>query len=637
MLLPLWILLLITRYNFGEDLPKPPPTIRTERNWIIPENTRIGDMITRVSAMEDEDNIIFGLEHVDGFNIAQSDPIPFPFYINETTGIVYTNQSLTNVVNRDILLYVTATFKDSNLAAKVQVWAKIEKAGEKKKNNLHSGYPKSIIPNFANNKFPPDLFNMNDRISYTKLGSLGNETKSKSVNTTTLVTPATTDTSEHSKSDSSLNTKTYNDRSSTVKNTKLSELTETKEIPDKLIIALLPSIIIGSSLLTAVIVAYLFRKKICKKRKKMKKDDMKKGSNSLTSLDESMVLRQWRGNRALSNTYDSWDATSAHNTSSAGLNSESSDKWEIPRHHIKVFNILGEGCFGQVWKCEALNIDNKEGATVVAVKMLKENAGEQERSDLLHELEVMKILDPHPNVVRLLACCTDRDPIFVIMEYVPNGKLQSFLRQSRAQCYYNNMHGSSNTLTSQDLTAFCYQIAKGMQYLSSKGIIHRDLAARNILVGENRTCKVADFGFARDIMTSHVYERKSEGRLPIRWMAPESLYDNIFSVKSDIWSYGVLVWEIVTLGSTPYPGISAAAVMRRVRDGHRLEKPEHCRRELYNIMYYCWDKDPEERPTFGELVDLLEQLLLTETDYIQLDKFPDHSYYNMVSLSGEKL
>lgn len=99
-----------------------------------------------------------------------------------------------------------------------------------------------------------------------------------------------------------------------------------------------------------------------------------------------------------------------------------------------------------------------------------------------------------------------------------------------------------------------------MEYLASKGIIHRDLAARNILIDENRACKVADFGFARDVAASQIYERKSEGRLPIRWMAPESLYDNIFSVKSDIWSFGVLIWEIVTLGSTPYPGLAAAEV-----------------------------------------------------------------------------
>uniref|UniRef100_A0A0R3NXU1 Protein kinase domain-containing protein n=3 Tax=obscura group TaxID=32355 RepID=A0A0R3NXU1_DROPS len=120
-------------------------------------------------------------------------------------------------------------------------------------------------------------------------------------------------------------------------------------------------------------------------------------------------------------------------------------------------------------------------------------------------------------------------------------------------------------------------------------------------------------------------------------MATESLYDNIFSIKSDIWSFGILMWEIVTLGSTPYPGISAADVMRKVRDGYRLEKPEHCRRELYNIMYYCWSQDPHERPLFGEIINMLDKLLHTEMDYIELERFPDHNYYNIVNISGEKL
>jgi fibroblast growth factor receptor 1 len=271
------------------------------------------------------------------------------------------------------------------------------------------------------------------------------------------------------------------------------------------------------------------------------------------------------------------------------------------------------------------------------VKTLKENANEKEKSDLLSELQVMKMLETHPNVVRLLGCCTDKEPIFLIMEYISRGKLQSYLRNSRAERYYNNMHGQSKSLTSRDLTSFVYQVAKGMEFLSANGIIHRDLAARNVLITEEHTCKVADFGFARDVIVSHVYERKSEGRLPIRWMAPESLYDNIFSVKSDVWSFGVLIWEVVTLGSTPYPGLSAAEVMKKVRDGYRLDKPEHCRRELYNIMYYCWDKDPKQRPSFTECVQLLEKLLMSETDYIELERFPDHSYYNMMSLSGEKL
>ncbi|KAL3177185.1 hypothetical protein MRX96_009880 [Rhipicephalus microplus] len=338
-------------------------------------------------------------------------------------------------------------------------------------------------------------------------------------------------------------------------------------------------------------------------------------------------LKPKKARRALSNRYepDFLSSLSEHS------------KWEFPRHHLRFIGILGEGCFGQVWKCEAMNITGSEEPVIVAVKTLKENATEKEKKELLSELGVMKLINPHPNVVTLLGSCTDRDPLFVIMEFVPFGKLQTYLRESRVERSYGNLHGSSKHLTSRDLTSFAYQVAKGMEYLSSKGIIHRDLAARNILVGENKTCKVADFGFARDVITSHVYERKSEGRLPIRWMAPESLYDNIFTTKTDVWSFGILMWEIVTLGSTPYPGLAAAEVMRRVRDGYRLEKPEHCKREMYNIMYYCWDPDPNERPSFSELTCLLDKLLVSENDYIELDRFPDHSYYNITNLSGEKL
>ncbi|XP_058789802.1 fibroblast growth factor receptor 4-like [Phymastichus coffea] len=308
------------------------------------------------------------------------------------------------------------------------------------------------------------------------------------------------------------------------------------------------------------------------------------------------------------------------------------DQWEFPRHKLKVSTILGEGYFGQVWKCEALEIHSCTKSKIVAVKTLKENATECEKLDFIKELKIMKILDPHPNVVRLLGCCTERDPIFIILEYVSGGKLQSFLRtfrEDRNQGYFS--------LTSRDLTSFVYQIAKGMENLASKCIIHRDLAARNVLIDENRVCKVADFGFARDVTADLVYERKSEGRLPIRWMAPESLFDNIFSVKSDVWSFGIIIWEIITLGSTPYPGLAAAEVVKRIKEGCRLDRPEHCKRELYNIMYYCWDKEPSHRPSFSELVKLLEGLLLNEIDYIELDRFPDHSYYNVINLSGEKL
>ncbi|KAK3866217.1 hypothetical protein Pcinc_028242 [Petrolisthes cinctipes] len=356
----------------------------------------------------------------------------------------------------------------------------------------------------------------------------------------------------------------------------------------------------------------------------------------------------WR--RAYSNKYEDGDGGGGGGGVRRGISSRSrrvnemageggdttADHWEFPRHRLKVMGILGEGCFGQVWRCEATGLGG-ERSMVVAAKTVKESAGDRERRDLLQELKVLKSLPKNPNVVALLGCCTEKDPIFVILEYMSGGKLQSYLRASRADTEYHNLHGASSSVTPRDLTLFAFQIARGMEFLASHGIIHRDLAARNVLVGEEKICKVADFGFARDVANNHVYERKSDGRLPIRWMAPESLFDNIFTTKSDVWSFGVLLWEIVTLGSTPYPGLGATEVMRKVREGYRLEKPDHCRREVYNIMYYCWDKDQKERPSFIELVTTLEGLLLSEVEYIQLDKFPDHTYYNFITEQSDEL
>nr|WOX59761.1 receptor tyrosine kinase FGFR2A1 [Carcinus maenas]WOX59763.1 receptor tyrosine kinase FGFR2A2 [Carcinus maenas] len=347
-----------------------------------------------------------------------------------------------------------------------------------------------------------------------------------------------------------------------------------------------------------------------------------------------LAARWWR--RASSNTYEDSLRDSKEKQESESVSSSSADIWEFPRHRLKFMGILGEGCFGQVWKCEATGLKG-EKSMLVAVKTLKESAGERERKDLVQELKVLKSLGQHPNVLSMLACCTEKDPLFIVLEYMVIGKLQSYLRSSRADTPYNNLHGSSSSLTPKDLIMFTYQTARGMEFLCRNGIVHRDLATRNVLLGEDNVCKVADFGLARDVANNRIYERKSDGRLPVRWMAPESLFDNIFSAKSDVWSFGVLLWEIVTLGSTPYPGMGAVEVMRKVREGYRMEKPDHCRREIYNIMYYCWDKDPNERPCFTELVHTLEGLLMTEVEYIELDRFPDHNYYNFVQGKTDEL
>lgn len=605
-----------------------PPVMWLDRNWRLPETEPVGNVITRVRAEDNEqDKLTYGLEPHDHYNGNNKLQPPLPFFIDNRTGIVFLNETLKGRAGQNLLLYVTVS--DGQLTAKTEVYVNIENASGSHRGKTRIPYsnqhgsggrirpPFLGLPNLPNfpsplPPLPPKQYHPETtKLELERIKPKENDNGGDTVSTVNTVTEESVQINE-------------------VEGPALSSKVAPSAAPPSQDMAMtLVPVAAGCALIVGLGMGiWSLRNRFCGSRKS-KADTKEQASVSVSNLsdDPSLVLKRWRGPKAHSNRYQPWEKEFQ-----AGIQSKQEDKWEFPRHRLKVFNILGEGCFGQVWKCEALDIDGKSGPTIVAVKTLKENATERERLDLAQELRVMKNLDPHPNVVRLLGCCTEREPMFVILEYVSGGKLQSFLRASREE----RNHGGVG-LTSRDLTGFVYQIAKGMEYLASKGIIHRDLAARNILIDENRACKVADFGFARDVAANQIYERKSEGRLPIRWMAPESLYDNIFSVKSDIWSFGVLIWEIVTLGSTPYPGLAAAEVMRKIKEGYRLDRPEHCKRELYNIMYYCWDKDPACRPSFAELVNLTEGLLLDETDYIELDRFPDHSYYNVLNLSGEKL
>ncbi|XP_063696582.1 tyrosine kinase receptor Cad96Ca [Culicoides brevitarsis] len=634
-----------------------PPTINVDREWIVQEDDPIGTIVTRVRAQDQEQDVLtFGLElpgpYENGYGIVNQ--VPFTI---EPSGSVKINESLAGKGGQKFFLYVTVD--DGQISAKNQVLVAI--MGKNATRNSNTYRQPTFTPNTDTiKKLIPNGF-------YTQPGGVPRPANPNIFNrhqTKTYPEPlrptANNETSQTSEAPSSASPneaeKSRKVPTSTVTPT---PPTPTAQFPPLVSVILT---VCGIFLIAGLIALLMFRNYLCtiskqlkhkNKIEKAKKSNQSQISNISSNITEdsrnSILMHQWAGPTAPGNRYFSGWGDNQHaqvtsqlsnGTNMSQASVDNKDRWEFPRHKLKVFNILGEGAFGQVWRCEAQDIDGIEGVTTVAVKTLKDNANESERNDLLSELAVMKTLDPHVNVVRLLGCCTEKEPIFVILEYVTQGKLQTYLRNSRTEKHYgnyNNTNGKSKTLTSGDLTSFMYQVARGMDYLTSRGIIHRDLAARNILITDDQTCKVADFGFARDIITSKVYERKSEGRLPIRWMAIESLYDNIFSVKSDIWSFGVLMWEICTLGSTPYPGISASDVMRKVRDGHRLEKPEHCRRELYNIMYYCWAKDPNERPTFGELVTMLDKLLLTEMDYIELEQFPEHNYYNMLNQSGEKL
>ncbi|XP_022804171.1 fibroblast growth factor receptor 3-like isoform X2 [Stylophora pistillata] len=216
----------------------------------------------------------------------------------------------------------------------------------------------------------------------------------------------------------------------------------------------------------------------------------------------------------------------------------STRSWEVSKDHVKIEKIIGKGAFGQVAKGTVENLCGRPGRTTIAIKMLKDDASDSDERDLEKELETMKQLKPHPHVIKLLGCVTETEPLLVLIEYVPFGDLLGYLRKSRGlnDTYFKDADiKPQSNLTSQQLMKFAWQIADGMSYLSSKSIIHRDLAARNVLVGENETCKVTDLGMARDVQQENVYERKTKGRLPVKWTAYEALLYGTYTTKSDVW------------------------------------------------------------------------------------------------------
>ncbi|KAJ9594646.1 hypothetical protein L9F63_027370 [Diploptera punctata] len=231
-------------------------------------------------------------------------------------------------------------------------------------------------------------------------------------------------------------------------------------------------------------------------------------------------------------------------------------KWEFPRSRLIIEQTLGEGEFGRVLRARALDIGGISGCTTVAVKTLKENANTGELNDLLSEYQLLKEVT-HPNVIRLLGACT-----------TPGAPI---------------------------------------------------LAARNVLLAANKICKISDFGLTRDVYEDDAYLKRSKGRVPVKWMALESLADHMYTSKSDVWSFGVLMWELVTLGASPYPGVAVHNLFHLLKAGYRMEKPDNCSIQLYNIMRSCWYEHPQDRPPFKELTATFERMLEDGVEYLDLN------------------
>ncbi|NXR26355.1 FLT3 kinase, partial [Cinclus mexicanus] len=332
-------------------------------------------------------------------------------------------------------------------------------------------------------------------------------------------------------------------------------------------------------------------------------------------------------------------------------------KWEFPRENLEFGEVLGCGAFGKVVNATAYGINNAGDSVQVAVKMLKEKPDASEKDALMSEMKMMTHIGSHENIVNLLGACTlsgklklncncnspcgdcRRQSLVSLSNFEKSHVCVQIFRSSNCSCFslqkslcvedyvihcvkplkmYKIRDSSTqvdeeedfNVLTFEDLLCFSYQVAKGMEFLESKSCIHRDLAARNVLVTHGKVVKICDFGLARDVMNDSNYIVRGNARLPVKWMAPESLFERTYTTKSDVWSYGILLWEIFSLGVNPYPGIQVDTnFYKLIQSGFKMDQPYYATKDVYCMMQSCWALDSRKRPSFSYLVSSLASQL----------------------------
>ena len=273
-----------------------------------------------------------------------------------------------------------------------------------------------------------------------------------------------------------------------------------------------------------------------------------------------------------------------------GLSKQANKEWDIDVRQLRLVRRLGAGQFAEVW--EAL----WNGKMPVAVKVLK--PGLITPSEILVEAAIFKSF-VHPNLVQLYAVCSKQECIYLVIELMKNGSLLEFLRQ-RGQ-----------PLKEHQLIDIGKQVASGMAYLEGRNFVHRELAAKNVLVGDNSVCKVSDYGLTR-LIDEDEYDSRVGAKFPIKWTAPEAAMYNRFTVKSDVWSFGIVLYEIITRGRTPYAGLTGRQILEEVSCGrYRMPCPKDCPVKLHDMMLECWSQEPENRPSFCNLEQQLEEFYST--------------------------
>ena len=281
--------------------------------------------------------------------------------------------------------------------------------------------------------------------------------------------------------------------------------------------------------------------------------------------------------------------------SKTSSSSKEGDGWETDRESVCLIKKIETGKYSEVW--EGLWNDT----TAVAVKTAKLDSTETER--LYKEMEILKQIS-HPNLIALYAVCTKEEPIYIITELTKHGNLLEYIR------------GEGRSIDLPQLIHMMAQIAAGMAYLGQNNYIHQDLAARNVVLAEGLVCKLADFSSVQAIRAG-IYEPHAGIKLPIKWTALEVILYSYFTIKSDVWSFGILMYELITRGRLPYPGMSNAQVVQALKTGYRMPSPKGCPEQLYKIIMECWKDDAAARPTFEVLQRKLEELS-ANTEHMQL-------------------
>lgn len=262
---------------------------------------------------------------------------------------------------------------------------------------------------------------------------------------------------------------------------------------------------------------------------------------------------------------------------------------------VSLDEIIGEGQFGDVFKGTYKTKDDQ--SIEVAVKTCKIEREGSIGDKFLEEAYIMQQFD-HPHIIKLIGVCSD-SPIWIVMELARYGEMRAFLQSNK------------HKLDLASLILYSFQLSTALSYLESKGFVHRDIAARNVLVSSYHCVKLADFGLSRWV-EDQCYYKASKGKLPIKWMAPESINFRRFTMASDVWMFAVCLWEILMLGTKPFQGVKNNDVIGKIENGERLPLPINCPPRLYSLMSQCWSYEPSKRPSFQDIKQVLSEIYLEE-------------------------